>query len=147
MKIRIELNNEDVKELILDSCCNGGLQSLAYSGIRIDWDNHINNRNYKLAKELLVKENPEKTFCYEDVLIKVILDNGVYFKDYEGYEDDELFHFTFDLAKDNLQKALDKDDGSLAKIIHKIIPEYNDADGYDYDVVMQTAMYGELTYS
>jgi hypothetical protein len=52
------------------------------------------------------------------------------------------------MAKDNLQKALDKDDdGSLAKIIHKIIPEYNDADGYDYDVVMQTAMYGELTYS
>ena len=59
-----------------------------------------------------------------------------------------LFHFTFDMAKDNLQKALDKDDdGSLAKIIHKIIPEYNDADGYDYDVIMQTAMYGELTYS
>ena len=92
-------------------------------------------------------KNPEKTFCYEDVLIKVILDNGVYFKDYEGYEDDELFHFTFDLAKENLQKALDKDDGSLAKRIHKIIPEYNDADGDDYDVIMQTAMYGELTYS
>lgn len=147
MKIRVELNDNDVRELMYESFVNGGLECLYYCSIRPDWKFEKNKKNYDKAKSKLKKENPEKEFCYEDILTEMFVTDGIYFRDYEDYEDADLFHFTFDLAKENLAKALDEDDCSmLVSKIQKIIPEYMDADAYDYDYVLQTAMYGEVVY-
>jgi hypothetical protein len=152
MKIKIELNDNDVRELIYESFCNGGLQELAYSSIKIDWNDGCNKLNYAEAKGKLQRENPDKQFCYEDILTEMFVDNGVYFRDYEDYSDSKLFHFTFDLAKENLAKALSISDDSqqgdfLSKEIMKVLPVYNDADAITYNNILQTAMYGEVVYA
>jgi hypothetical protein len=147
MKIKMILDNNDVRELIYDSFCNGGLESLSYSSIKIDWKNNSNKENYDKAKDLLKKDNPNKTLCIEDILTEMFVNNGIYFRDYEDDDDSEYFHFTFDLAKENLANALDGDNSErLISTIQKIIPEYMDADMYDYDDILQTAMYGEVVY-
>lgn len=146
MKIKIQLDNNDVRELIYESFCNGGLQELAYSGVRIDWDYKKNNDNYANAKLKLKKEKPDIDLCYEDVLTEMFVSYGIYFRDYE--EDDiERIRFTFNVAKKHLDKALDGENSErLVSKIQRILPEYDDADAYDYDYILQTAMYGRLIY-
>ena len=147
MKIKVELNDNDVRELIYDSFCNGGLEALSWCSIKINWHNDLNNPNYKKAKEKLLKDNSDKRLCVEDILTQMLIDDGIYFRDYEDDDDSDDFHFTFDLAKENLAKALDGDNSAtLISKIQKIIPEYMDADAYDYDYILQTAMYGEVVY-
>jgi len=159
--MKIELENSDVKELLMDSFINGGLSELQYCDCLIDWDNQENNDNYEKAKALL-KEAQEKgtfkgacgsdTICSEDVLMKMLEEFGIVWKDYNesfkvGDEYSDNMKLTIDMAKENLQKTLDDDEkGWFLGEVKKIIPEYDDADAYTYFHVLQGALFGEVIY-
>jgi len=141
MKIKLELTREDIHELIYESFCNGGLEMLRWSGIKIDWDNPINSENRVKAKENL-KDN--KSVCFEDVLMEMMKIGGIYFYDFESDEDD--IHFTYELAEKNIAECIEKDNGFIASEIMQIIPEYINADANTYSNVLQSLMYGEVVY-
>lgn len=150
MKIetKVELTDADVLQLMHDSFC-GGLQDLYYCDCFIDWDNKTNNDNYDKAKALLLKEGAKQgSLCSEDVMIKMLTEFGIVFKDYcEGDENNNIV-LTFDMAKANIIKAIEDTDNGVwfTGEVNKIIPEYNDADGWTYFHVLQGALFGSVIY-
>jgi hypothetical protein len=137
--MEVKLENSDIKALLLDSFCNGGLTELYHCDCYIDWENQENNDNYVKAKALLIKEGKGDSICQEDVYLKVVEEFGVIFKDHnESFKVDgeytEDMKLTFDMAKENLQKTLDDDDkGWFLGQIKQVIPEYDNADAWTMD--------------
>jgi hypothetical protein len=146
MKIKLELNREDVRELVYESFCNGGLEGLGWANILINWQDARNTTNYEKAKERLIAKNGvNKSLCREDILIEIFLNDGLYFYDYEADEDN--IHFTMEIAEKNIADAINGDSGDfIVKEIMEILPEYVNADANTYSNVLQAMMYGEIVY-
>ena len=147
MKISIKIDDKDVKELMYDSFCNGGLNELYHCECMIDWDNPTNDTNYDKAKALLVKEGKEG-ICIEDIYVTMLEKFGIIFKDECSGDDDGNIHLTFAMAKENLQKALDNDNekGWFASQVRMVIPEYDNADAWTYFHILQGALFSEVIY-
>jgi hypothetical protein len=155
--MKIQLDNTDVRTLMLDSFVNGGLSELYSCDCFIDWDNTINDTNYDKAKALIKKEQAKGTFegtcgsdtiCREDVYIKMLEKYGIIFKDECSGDDDGNILLTFDMAKKNLKKALDNDNEKQWFLgqVQEIIPEYKNADAYTYFHILQGALFSEVIY-
>tara|TARA_B110000503_G_C7157359_1_gene417922 strand:- start:1980 stop:2423 length:444 start_codon:yes stop_codon:yes gene_type:complete len=142
--MKILLDDNDVKEIMYDSFCNGGLQEMYHCDCFIDWDNKANSNNYLKAKTLLKKEGKDDV-CIEDIYIKMLQDFGIVFKDECMGDDDNNIHLTFAMAKENLQKAIDNDDADkwFLSQVNKVIPEYNDGDAWTYFALLQGALFGD----
>lgn len=150
--MKIQLENSDVKELLYDSFCNGGLTELYHCECLIDWENPINDTNYDKAKALLKKEDADKSLCKEDILIKMVEEFGIVWKDHnESFKVDgeytDTMNLTFDMAMKNLQKTLDEDEkGWFLGQVKQVIPEYDNADAWTYFHILQGALFGEVIY-
>jgi hypothetical protein len=149
--MKVTLENSDVRTLLLDSFINGGLTELYHCDVKIDWDNDSNNLNYQSAKSMINKGGTVGV-CQEDILIKMLEEFGIVFKDYnesfhvDGEYTSEL-RLTKELALENLQRALDNSaDGWFLGEVKKVIPEYDNADAWTYFHILQGALYGEVVY-
>ncbi len=142
--MRIELEKQDITDLMYDAFCNGGMNEIYYCDVHVEWNHGVNNKNYYKAKKLLKDEGREEV-CMEDVFVRVFLEYGIEFFDYNFRgEENQTILLTYDLAKKNLAKAMEEP--WFVKEVQKVIPEYNDADAWTGLNILQGALYGEVIY-
>jgi hypothetical protein len=122
----INLSQEDLEAVILNSLCNGALSELAGYGLEVNFD----ETNYDTHK---VKGN-----CYEDNLL-LCLKNGekLVFDDNEA---DEQVSFTMAVAKERLEKHGDEYIENIKNVIN------GDDDATDGDIILQLCLYDDVIY-
>ena len=69
--MKIEFNNNELKKIILNMLCNGGLNELHYCGVALHKDKAY-RKNYENARRVLEKTGEYDTICFEDVLTQMI---------------------------------------------------------------------------
>ncbi len=144
MKMVITLEKKEIKELMHEAFCNGGLVELYKSDVVANWNSGANKRNYTKERESLVREGKDD-FCLEDVFVRVFLGEGIEFFDYNYRgEYPQKIILNYELAKTNLDKAMKQ--AWFVKEVMKVVPEYNDADAWTGYNILQGALYGEVVY-
>lgn len=138
--MKIEFSEEDVKKIIYDSFCNGGLIELANCSVQIAWDEEPNKSNYQEAKNRCKLKMEDGTICFEDVMLE-ILDSGepIVFTDYEGEEQVELHIVT-------ATKHLNDNSNLYKDLLLKLLDDDADYDAYDCWDALQLCLYGEVIF-
>jgi hypothetical protein len=138
--MKIEFSKEDVKKIIYDSFCNGGLIELANCSVQVDWDVETNHTNYIQAKERCQEKIEDGTICFEDVMIE-ILDSGksIVFTDYEADESVEI----------NIEtsiKNLNDNANNYFELLSKFLDEEGDYDSFDCSDALQLCLYKDVIF-
>jgi hypothetical protein len=138
--MKIEFSKEDVKKIIYDSFCNGGLIELANCSVQVDWDVEPNHTNYIEAKKRCQEKMEDGTICFEDVMIE-ILDSGksIVFTDYEADENVEI----------NIEtsiKNLNDNANNYFELLSKFLDEEGDYDSFDCSDSLQLCLYKDVIF-
>jgi hypothetical protein len=129
--MQIILNKEEMLEVLFSSLANGGLIELGQCGLDM-----VLEEDYQNAKARLVKANPDKSLCYEDVMIE-ILRNGEPLRFYDS-EGEEEVEFTLEQAMKNLSSE------DYMELVMTTKNEEDDAwTGFE---LLQVAIYNEIIY-
>lgn len=137
--MKVEFEQEDVKTILYDSFCNGGLSELRYASVSIDWNTKKNKANYLSAKKRLEK-NKKDTICYEDVMIEILMaGDSISFTDYEGEQD---FILTMQSVMNIFNSLGSEDKADLMTIL----TDECSCDAYNYGNGLQLALFGEVVY-
>lgn len=138
--MKIEFSKEDVKKIIYDSFCNGGLIELANCSVQVDWDAEPNHSNYIEAKKRCQEKMADGSICFEDVMIE-ILDSGksIVFTDYEAEE-------TVELNLDSATTFINNNSSLYSELLLSIFNE-DDYDAYSCWDALQLSMYGDIIFS
>jgi hypothetical protein len=126
--MQVLLTSEEIVNVLFKCFCDGGLELLGYSGIKLDYE----ESDYKAARKALEHPSQEEVYC------QMLKENRrLAFVDTEN--DNEPVELTLTIATENLKKPEIAEDVVLLA-----------GDG-DYDAlpcyrVLQFALYGEVVY-
>lgn len=124
------ISNKLASKIFFDALCDG-LNYFGGYGISLDYS----DEEYKKAKQDLLTAKPNEMVCREDVWIKILTNGGtLIFQDDEG---DETKSITIEDVYTGML-LVDKD------VLRDAINEEGDAD--TYDVILQTIIWGEVTF-
>lgn len=125
--MKIQLNKEEIKTVILDILCNGGISMLDFMTVS------YNQEHYNKVKA--------KCSSFEDVLYKILEDRGtIIFTDLE-YDGEYSVDLTMDLINQRLNEI---DSTEFAELITTSLNEESDAlTGYE---LIQWFLYGESIF-
>tara|TARA_R110000782_G_scaffold178772_2_gene269627 strand:+ start:3237 stop:3614 length:378 start_codon:yes stop_codon:yes gene_type:complete len=122
--MKVVLNKEEIKEVILDILCNGGLSYL-------EFEMDYNEDHYNKVKQ--------QGDSFEDVLYRILEDKGkIKFID-EEYDGDYTKDLTMDLIEIRLSELDDKD--FIENILTSLKEESDAETGYS---LIQFFLYGEV---
>ena len=139
-KMKVEFEQQDVKTILYDSFCNGGLSELRYASVSIDWSVGSNKINYSEAKKRLLERISDDSICYEDVMMEILsVGDSITFTDYEG---EENYILTLKSAM-NILNSLEEE--SKKDLITILTDECN-CDAWTYYNGLQLAMFGDIVY-
>jgi hypothetical protein len=125
--MKVVLNKEEIKSVILDVLCNGGVSMLDF--ITVDYD----DKHYKKVRQ--------DSDCFEDVLYKILEDGGTLKFIDEEYDGD----YTVDLTMKLIEQRLNEIDNSdFTELLLSSLREESDAlTGYE---LIQWFLYKEIIF-
>ncbi len=138
--MKIEFSKEDVKQIIYESFCNGGLIELAHCSVQADWDSEPNHSNYQEAKKRCQETMEDGSICFEDIMIEILASGkSIVFTDYESDEQVEL----------NLSKSivnLNDNANNYFELLGNFLDEDGDCDSFDCSDALQLCLYGDVIF-